>query len=109
MTLLLALTLFLPTPLGDPQSEESVLASYDLRAVLPRWDAGPSWSQSLLEPPVVGFLKEENTIEGTLNYADLTAFELLDLLTQVLGDELRREGRELMVEGDKLSVLEPAG
>jgi len=91
------------------QSEDSVLVGYDLRAVMPNWDAGPSWSQSLLEPPVVSPLREEDTIEGSLRYADLTAFELLDLLTQVLGDELRREGRELMVEGDKLSVLAPAG
>src|SRR6185295_16258914 len=42
-----------------------------------------------------------------LEYADLASFELLDLLTQVLGDELRREGRELMVEGSVLTVLAP--
>ena len=105
----LAPAFFLPAGQSAAQSEDSVLVSYDLRAVLPRWDAGPSWSQSLLEPPVVWPNKEEQTIEGSLRYADLTAFELLDLLTQVLGDELRREGRELMVEGDKLSVLAPPG
>jgi hypothetical protein len=103
----LATALLIPGRPAAQQPEESVLITYDLRTVLPRWDSGPNWSQSLLEPPLVSFLKEEDTIEGSLHYADLTAFELLDLLTQVLGDELRREGRELMVEGDKLSVLAP--
>ncbi len=97
-------------PTVASQSEDSVLVTYDLRAVLPRWDAGPGWSQTLLEPPVASPYrqKELETIEGSLKYADLAAFELLDLLTQVLGDELRREGRELLVEGHSLNVLAPA-
>jgi hypothetical protein len=112
MTILVSIAAALATafvPQAAPQSEDSVLVSYDLRAVLPRWDAAPNWSQSLLEPPVASPYKDSDSIEGSLRYAELTAFELLDLLTQVLGDELRREGRELMVEGEKLSVLAPAG
>jgi hypothetical protein len=93
------------------QSEESVLVTYDLRAVLPRWDAGPSWSQTLLEPPVGSPHRYnwDETLDQSLQYADLAAYELLDLLTQVLGDELRREGRELLVEGQVMTVLAPAG
>lgn len=110
-TLLPAALLFAGEPAVVPQSEDSVLVGYDLRAVLPRWDADPGWSQSLLEPPVTSpnRYKELETIEGSLRYADLAAFELLDLLTQVLGDELRREGRELLIEGNVLSVLAPPG
>jgi hypothetical protein len=110
-TLLPAALVFAGEPAVVPQSEDSVLVTYDLHAVLPRWDAGPGWSQSLLEPPVASpnRIKELETIEGSLRYADLAAFELLDLLTQVLGDELRREGRELLIEGDVLSVLAPPG
>src|SRR5262245_55618761 len=107
MTLLLALTLFLPTPLGDPQSEESVLATYDLRAVMPRWDASPSWSQSLLVPPAASPHQQLASLDSTLQYADLASYELLELLTQILGDEVRREGRELLVEGHTLTVLAP--
>lgn len=96
---------------GDPgapfQGEESVLATYDLRTVMPRWDAGTSWSQTLLVPPAVSPHEEVASIEHSLEYADLASFELLDLLTQVLGDELRREGRELLVEGHTLTVLAP--
>ena len=109
--LLPAVLAFAGVPAALPQSEDSVLVTYDLHAVLPRWDAGPGWSQSLLEPPVASpnRIKELETIEGSLRYADLAAFELLDLLTQVLGDELRREGRELLIEGSVLSVLAPPG
>lgn len=109
-SLLSTALVFAGEPTVAPQSENSVLVSYDLRAVLPRWDAGPGWSQSLLEPPVASpyRIKELDTIEGSLRYADLAAFELLDILTQVLGDDLRREGRELLVEGHVLNVLAPA-
>ncbi len=91
------------------QQEESVLATYDLRTVMPRWDASPSWSQTLLVPPAAKPNDDEfPTLDDVLEYGDLASFELLDLLTQVLGDELRREGRELMVEGHVLTVLAPA-
>lgn len=96
---------------GDPgaplQGEENVLATYDLRTVMPRWDASPSWSQTLLVPPAISPSEDQPSIEHSLEYAELASFELLDLLTQVLGDELRREGRELLVEGHTLTVLAP--
>lgn len=108
MTVLFPLALLLSlAPLVRPQTEESVLVTYDLRTVMPRWDAGTTWSQSLLSPPAAHPHQELETLDGSLTYADLTAFELLDLLTQILGDELRREGRELMVEGHTLTVLAP--
>ena len=105
---LLSIPLVLPgEPPAPPQSEESVLATYDLRSVMPRWDASPSWSQSLLVTPAANPLQPLPSVDDGLEYADLASFELLDLLTQVLGDELRREGRELMVEGNVLTVLAP--
>jgi len=91
----------------QPQSEELTLVTYDLRGVMPRWDAG-AWKQTLLVPPAVEPSEELETLDGSLEYADLATFELHDLLTQILGDELRREGRELQVEGDVLTVLAPA-
>jgi hypothetical protein len=100
--------LWLALAAGEPlQVEESVLATYDLRAVLPRWDAGPSWSQGLLVPPAIHPEVDLPSIDSTHEYGELAAFELLDLLSQVLGDELRRDGRELLVEGSVLTVLAP--
>lgn len=113
MTRLVLLALFLAhsqlaARAGDPpQPEDSVLATYDLRAVLPRWDASAGWSQTLLVPPAASPRQELPSIDGTHEYGDLAAFELLDLLTQILGDELRREDRELLVEGSVLTVLAP--
>lgn len=97
-----------PAPVNDPPQEESVLANYDLRAVMPRWDASPQWSQSLLVPPASNPRDDLPSLDSTLQYADLASFELLELLTHILGDELRREAREVMVEGHTLTVLAPA-
>lgn len=112
MTPFLWLVALVPCPQfaapGAPQGEERVLATYDLRAVLPRWDTGAGWSQSLLLPPVASPHKELASVFGSLEYTELAAFELLDLLGQVLGDDLRREGRELSVDGHALSVLAPS-
>ncbi len=98
------------TPRGNAQgtaarAEESVLVSYDLRAALPRWDSG-SWTQTLVVIPAdhVDDLEEVNLEEL---YAELGAFELLDLLQQILGDELRAEGRDVSIEGADLVVLAP--
>jgi hypothetical protein len=91
----------------QPAQGESVLVTYDLRGILPRWDAGTSWSQCLLVAPLESREHELPQIGDALQYGDVASFELLDLLTQILGDELRREGRELMVEDDALTVLAP--
>jgi hypothetical protein len=90
------------------QTEASVLATYDLRGVLPRWDAGASWAQSLLVPPVASPAQDLASVDDSLKYAELASFELVDLLRQVLGDDLRREGRELTADGPVLTVLGPA-
>jgi len=106
MTVSILVLALLTAALGDGGAQEStVLASYDLRAVLPRWDDGTSWSQSLNHLPGVG--PEQETSEAGGNYSDMAAFEVLDLLTQVMGDELRREGREMLVDGSALTVLAP--
>lgn len=102
-TTLAALLLALPT---FAQAEDSQLVSYDLRRILPRWDAG-DWSQSLLLPPLSHPHADSAAIPAD-RYGELLSFELLDLLNQILGDELRREGREMLVEGDALTVLAPA-
>lgn len=93
---------------GTPQAEETTLITYDLRAVMPRWDSG-GWSMSLLVPPVSNPRQDAESLDGPPEYAELASFELHDLLTQVLGDELRREGREILVEGNVLTVLAPPG
>jgi hypothetical protein len=80
--------------------------TYDLGRVLPRWDEGNSWSQALLFPPLCHPDHDYEDIGGG-SYFSPGAFELLDLLNQILGDELRREGREMVVEGEALSVLAP--
>ncbi len=90
-----------------PRQDEIVLASYDLRSVLPRWDASTTWSHALVVPPAVIPFRTEIPSADDLEHAELAGYELLDLLTQVLGDELRREGRELLLEGTRLSVLAP--
>ncbi|MEQ1895406.1 MAG: hypothetical protein ABL998_22950, partial [Planctomycetota bacterium] len=102
-TTLAALLLALPT---FAQAEDSQLVSYDLRRILPRWDAG-DWSQSLLFPPLAHPEAESSAIPAE-RYGGLLSFELLDLLNQILGDDLRREGREMLIEGDALTVLAPA-
>jgi hypothetical protein len=112
MNPLTVMTLVVPA-LAPPQAaraEEVALATYDLRDVMPRWDASPSWSQRLTLPPVANTENGPVVADGLdgLSYADLGSFELVDLLTQALGDEVRREGREMIVEGDKLTVLAPA-
>jgi len=94
-----------PTP-GDP-TEDTVLATYDLRGVLPRWDGGTEWRQSLGVVPAVDPRRENPSVFESNDYSELASYELLDLLTQILGDELRREGRELVVEGSVLTVLAP--
>lgn len=92
-------------PQTGPAAQESVLASHDLRDVLPRWDASASWAQSLLFPPATH--PEQDPVWAEVESEDLESFDVLDLLAQVLGDELRREGREIAAEDGQLSVLAP--
>jgi len=112
MTVWLALALLAPSQqpaatAAASQGEESVLVTHDLRALLPRWDSGAGWSQSLLVAPVASPSEAQVSIEGSLQYGELAAFEVQDLLGQILGDDLRREGRDLMVDGHALTVLAP--
>lgn len=100
-------SLLLALPAAAMQGEEAQLVSYDLGRVLPRWDEGDSWSQSLVLPPL-SHPHEQGSRIAAERYGGLASFELLDLLNQILGDELRREGREMLVEGGSLSVLAPA-
>jgi len=93
---------------ASPQGEDSQLVRYDLRRVMPAWDSGTSWTQSLLIAPAFNWSAGPQEWIADDRYAALLSFELLDLLNQILGDELRREGREMLVEGDALSVLAPA-
>lgn len=106
LALLLATPGLTGDPAGSPQSEDSVLTTYDLRAVMPRWDADTSWAQSLLVPPLASPHQKQASADF-LEYDSLASFELLDLLTQILGDELRREGRELVPDGTTLTALAP--
>lgn len=99
-----ATTVLALAPQTGPAAQESVLATHDLRDVLPRWD-GSDWSQSLLFPPATH--PEQDPVWAETEPEDPESFDVLDLLTQVLGDELRREGREIAAEDGQLSVLAP--
>jgi hypothetical protein len=88
-----------------PASQESSLVLHDLHDVLPRWDGSEAWTQSLLFPPATH--PEQDPVWAESESEDLDSFDVLDLLSQVLGDELRREGREIAAEDGQLSVLAP--
>ncbi|MSR63315.1 MAG: hypothetical protein EXS08_12810 [Planctomycetes bacterium] len=105
-TILLCSTALLG-PGDPPQADDNVLVTYDLRPVLPRWDSGNGWSQSLLVPPAASPHAELAQVHDELSYDEPVVFELQEVLTQILGDELRREGRELLVDGPLLTVLAP--
>ncbi len=98
-----------PAQAAAPRAEESVLATYDLRAALPRWDEESSWSQALVVSPADFRSDEDMTPQIDLDglYGELGAYEVLDLVQQVLGDELRAEGRDISIEGTDLVLLAP--
>ena len=86
---------------------ESTLASYDLRTVIPRWDAATSWSQTLTVPPA-GYPDGDLPDADVMNfYGEPGVYEILDLLTQILGDELRHEGSDVSLDGTSLVLLAP--
>lgn len=96
---------------GDPATQappaDSIVRVYDLRSVTPDYDDGDGLEQSLLLPPSDRWwdLPRGNLAEL---YETASSEVVVDLLGQILGDELRYEGREINLTGDsKLLVLAP--
>lgn len=86
---------------------ESVLQIYDLRPLVPRFDGESTWSHSLMFPPGVRPDEREALSPSDL-YVDGEPEVIVDLLTQVLGDDLRYEGREISLNDNAhLLVLAP--
>jgi hypothetical protein len=105
MSFVLFALLLLPSPAGDAAQADSVLVVYDLRPVLPRYDSGSGW-ESLVVPPFEG--TEHGGGGHDLDFEQESPDVVVDLLSQILGDELRFEGREIALDGTKLVVLAPA-
>ncbi|MEN8162228.1 MAG: hypothetical protein ABFS41_19310, partial [Myxococcota bacterium] len=93
---------------AEPQSAaESVFVRYDLRPVIPRLDQGSGWLQSLV-PDLAKPYEKVPEVELQRLYEPAAPDVILDLLTQILGDELVLEGRSIALERDtRLLVLAP--
>ena len=87
-------------------SNTSALVSYDLRPVLPSFDEAARWTQSLVVTPG-GYYDGLSMVDPARLGAQEAPDVVIDLLTQVLGDELTRKGREMSVDGTRLMVLAP--
>lgn len=106
-TLLVALSALLPAPiLNDGELEdESTLVRYDLRPVTPRFDDGTEWQEPIF--PVVAGSPEEHVSISEL-YSQAPPEVVLDVVTRILGDEMLRKGRVVMLDGNtSLLVLAP--
>ena len=97
------------SPDVDHAVPDSVLEVYDLRPLMPRFDAEGGWAHSLILPPGNGHFGDQQKISLSGLYGGEGPDVIVDLLTQVLGDELRYEGREITMDGaSRLLVLAPA-
>lgn len=88
--------------------EPNVLRTYDLRSILPSFDAESSWRQPLdvrfFDPRVDGF--PETSLHGL--HARPGADAVVEILTMAVGEELRYEGRQFVLDGEsRLVVLAP--
>lgn len=105
--LLLAFALQEPQPSAQGAKDESTLQIYDLRPLMPRFDSDGTWQQSLLVPSADPHDELPGVRLSSLHRAS-TPEVIIDLITQVLGDELRYEGREVSLDGEsRLLVLAP--
>ena len=105
--LVLALAVQEPQAPAEGQKEESTLQIYDLRPLMPRFDSDGTWQQSLLVPSADPHGELPGVRLSSL-HRDSTPEVIIDLITQVLGDELRYEGREVSLDGEsRLLVLAP--
>ncbi|MEW6073536.1 MAG: hypothetical protein AB1726_13210 [Planctomycetota bacterium] len=94
-------------PAEEPAAE-SVLEVYDLRPLMPRFDAGPSWSRSLVLAPGNRWRDRESSLAYLPQVEEGGADVIVDLLTESLGDELRFEGRQISLEAEgRLLVVAP--
>lgn len=92
----LALPLLL-APIALAQ-EAPVVRSYDLGEVVPRRD-GSDWTVPLLVPPA------RIPWSGGGEVADEPAEALVEVLMQLLGDELRQQGRAIEYDGSRRLVV----
>jgi len=90
---------------GEGPQEELVLATYDLRTVLPRVDAR-NWSQSMMLPPAgrgVHLLPSFGR-EGE-PYEDSSADVVMKIISRALEDEFLERGRDLSLQDDQHLLL----
>ena len=86
--------------------DTNVLEVYDLRSILPSFDVESTWRQPL-DPTYDRDDEERRSLHGMHGQED--AYAIVEILTMVLGEELRREGREFAVDGEsRLVALAPA-
>jgi len=89
-----------------PQGHAGVLRSYDLRSLFTGYE-DQGWQQALFVPPVETTSSVRNTGLSRVDGAS-AAPVVVELLSQLLGDELREKGREILLDGDDhLMVLAP--
>lgn len=111
LTICLALSPALSAEPNDGGKSElapdSVLVTYDLRPVLPEFDSG-GWQQSLvISPEFDNFIESVSIAPGEL-YGKEGPDVIVDLLSQVVGEELRQAGAQFSLEGESdLVVLAP--
>jgi len=92
---------------GDADSAPNVLVAYDLRSVLPTYDGLEEWNHGLIVQPGDPYGGSPRVDLANL-FVVARPDTIVDLVTQVLGDELRYEGRNVYLEGDaRLLVVAP--
>jgi len=90
---------------GEGPQEELVLATYDLRTVLPRTDA-ESWSQSMMLPPAGRGVHELPAIGRDEElYENSSADVIMKIISRALEDEFLERGRDLSLQDDQHLLL----
>jgi hypothetical protein len=91
----------------DAGEQGPTLVRYDLRPLAPHFDAGSEWKESLVSGLANPWDDRPEVHVHGLYDAPPTEV-LVEIVTQVLGDELHLQGRELSLDGsDGLLVLAP--
>ena len=103
------LSSLVPLALSLVPQEASTLVRYDLKPVMPRFDAGGGWAESLV-PQVASPYDEDpvpfTELEGL--YESPPPEVVLDVVTRILGDDMLQQGRVVQLEGEsELVVLAP--
>ncbi len=106
LTAWIACTLFALSDTEEAPQDENIVVVYDLNAVAVRFDQTAQWQHTLLIEPgdPYGRMQHVNREEF---FDEQGADAVADVLANVLGDELRYEGRQMQVDDRKLIVVAP--